>query len=59
MKARFRFKDWAKAQEVKSKLPSACQCQVLTDRTDDLYLEVDSEYEDYIERYLYTPYREQ
>lgn len=59
MNVRFRFKDWAKAQAMVSKLPFDCKHRVVKDQTTDIYIEVDEEWEDYIERYLYKPYREQ
>lgn len=46
-------------QEVIQKLPASCKYEVKSDRTSDLYLEVSEEYEEYIEKHLYKPYREQ
>ena len=59
MNVRFRFKTAKLAEECASKLPVACSHQIVTDRTSDTYLEVSENYEDYIERYLYTPYNKQ
>lgn len=59
MNVRFRFKSFAKAEEVRSLLPIGCESRIIGDRTTDAYLEVPEEYEDYIERYLYTNYRDQ
>lgn len=59
MKARFRFKDWGKAQRMVNVLPIACKYTIISDRTTDIYIEVDEKYADYIERYLYEPYNKQ
>lgn len=59
MNVRFRFKTAAAAEEVARKLPIACKWSILRDFTTDAYLEVSEDYEDYVERYLYKPYREQ
>lgn len=59
MNVRFRFKNLSKLEEVAAKLPIACKWTLVTDRTTDVYLEVSEEYEDYIERYLYTPFNKQ
>lgn len=42
-----------------SRLPIGCKYEILTDRTTDIYIEVDEKWTDYIERYLYTPYSHQ
>lgn len=59
MDAQFRFKSAALAEEVAMKLPIACHWTIVRDYTTDVYLQVSESYEDYVERYLYTPYREQ
>lgn len=59
MYVRFRFKSAAAAEEVASKLPVGCKWTILRDCTHDAYLEVNEDYEDYVERYLYKPYKEQ
>lgn len=59
MNVRFRFRSAAAAEEVAMKLPVGCEWSLLRDCTSDAYLEVNECYEDYIERYLYKPYREQ
>ena len=59
MYVRFRFKSAAAAEDVAGKLPVGCKWTILRDSTSDAYLEVNEDYEDYVERYLYEPYREQ
>lgn len=59
MNVRFRFKTAKLAEDCARKLPVACLHKIVTDRTSDAYLEVHENYEDYIERYLYTPYNKQ
>lgn len=59
MNVRFRFKNAGLAASVMEKLPCDCVARIVRDLTADVYLEVPENYEDYIERYLYTPYREQ
>lgn len=59
MNVRFRFKSAAGAEEAASKLPVGCKWSILRDCTSDAYLEVSGDYEDYVEKYLYKPYREQ
>lgn len=59
MNVRFRFKSAALAEAAASKLPIACKWQLVKDQTTDAYLEFSDEYEDYFEKYLYTPYSKQ
>lgn len=59
MYVRFRFKSAAAAEEAAGKLPVGCKWTILRDCTHDAYLEVSEDYEDYVEKYLYEPYREQ
>lgn len=59
MNVRFRFKSAAKAEEAASKLPIACDWALVKDKTTDAYLEFSDKYEDYFERYIYTPYSKQ
>lgn len=59
MNVRFKFRSVAAAVEVATKLPVACKWSMLRDCTSDVYLEVPESYEDYVNRYLYTPYKEQ
>lgn len=56
MNVRFRFKSTKLAEDVAAKLPVSCDWKILHDQTSDAYLEVIEEYEEYIERNLYTPY---
>lgn len=59
MYVRFRFKSAAAAEEVAGKLPVDCKWSILRDCTSDAYLEVPECYENYVEKYLYKPYKEQ
>lgn len=59
MKVQFRFKSARLAENAAAKLPVACDWSIVRDRTSDAYLEIPEDYEDYFERYLYTPYRQQ
>lgn len=59
MNVRFRFKSATLAEEAASKLPIACDWTLLKDKTTDAYLEFSDIYEDYFERYIYTPYSKQ
>ena len=56
MNVRFRFKSAALAEEAASKLPGACNWSLVKDQTSDAYLEFSDKYEEYFEKYLYTPY---
>lgn len=56
MNVRFRFKSTKLAEDVAAKLPVSFYWKILHDQTSDAYLEVIEEYEEYIERNLYTPY---
>lgn len=56
MNVRFRFKSVKMAEDVAVKLPVSCDWKIVRDRTTDAYFEVGEEYEEYIDRYLYTPY---
>lgn len=59
MHVRFRFKTAALAEEAALKLPVACNWQLLRDQTSDAYLEFSDKYEEYFEKYIYTPYSKQ
>lgn len=59
MDVQFKFKSAKLAEEVAMKLPVACPWSIVRDFTSDAYLQVPESYEDYVERYLYVPYREQ
>lgn len=54
MNVRFKYNSIKAAKDAASKLPISCKGKfhILTDRTNDAYLEVPSDYEDYVERYL-------
>lgn len=52
MYIRIKYKSAKAAEDAASKLPIACDCRIVKDRTTDAYLEVPEIYEDYIFRYL-------
>ena len=52
MNVRIKYKSAASAANAASKLPLACKFRIVTDRTNDAYLEVPENYEDYVMRYL-------
>lgn len=52
MQVRIKFETAKEAEDVALKLPIACEWRIVRDRTTDAYLEVNEDYEDYINRYL-------
>lgn len=52
MNVRIKYKSAAEAEQAAAKLPIACKWSIVKDCTTDAYLEVPSDYEDYVMRYL-------